>query len=43
MSDVFQEALKSSVNLTSVLEQAVGTTEIDDENFERPCAVVKSA
>ena len=38
MSDVFQSALKSSVNLTAVLEQAVGTQEIDDEILNILCS-----
>ena len=38
MSDVFQESLKSSINLAAVLEQAVGTQEIDDEILNVLCS-----
>ena len=40
---MFQEALKSSLNLTATLELAVGTQEIDDEILNMSCVVPKSA
>ena len=43
MSDVFQEALKSSINLAAVLEQAVGTQEIDEEIDEEILNVLCSS